>query len=127
MIGIEQQADGKVRFGNFTFDQDVSRNELASAIIMHEYPLSMVDRVGFKKFVTSLQPLFKMVSRNTIKEDILKIYNMEKSMLMGMFEKLKSQIVITTDMWTSNQNKGYMSITARFINDSWELQSWVLR
>ncbi|XP_070014146.1 uncharacterized protein LOC142175979 [Nicotiana tabacum] len=36
------------------FDQDVSRRELAHAIILHEYPLSIVDHVGFRKFVASL-------------------------------------------------------------------------
>ncbi|KAK6290115.1 hypothetical protein POUND7_001656 [Theobroma cacao] len=34
-----------------------------------------------KKFVVGLQPLFKMVSPNTIKEDIHKIYCSKKSML----------------------------------------------
>ncbi|XP_060177832.1 zinc finger BED domain-containing protein DAYSLEEPER-like [Lycium barbarum] len=57
------------------FDQDVSRKELAHAIILHEYPPSIVDHVGFRKFVASLQPLFKMVSRNTIKNDILRIFD----------------------------------------------------
>ncbi|KAF7811830.1 zinc finger BED domain-containing protein RICESLEEPER 2-like [Senna tora] len=32
------------------------------------------------------------------------------------------------DMWTSsNQNKGYMSITAHFIDDNWQLQSRLVR
>jgi len=53
------------------FDQDVSRKQLAHAIILHEYPLSIVDHVGFRNFVASLQPMFKMVSRNTINNDIL--------------------------------------------------------
>ncbi|KAF7812050.1 zinc finger BED domain-containing protein RICESLEEPER 2-like [Senna tora] len=39
-----------------------------------------------------------------------------------------SRIAITTDMWTSsNQNKGYMSITAHFIDDNWQLQSRLVR
>ncbi|KAF7812880.1 zinc finger BED domain-containing protein RICESLEEPER 2-like [Senna tora] len=39
-----------------------------------------------------------------------------------------SRIAITTDMWTSsNQNKGYMSITTHFIDDNWQLQSRLVR
>ena len=122
-----RKSDGKFQFGNFTFDQDVSRHELASAIILHEYPISIVDHVGFRKFISTLQPLFKMVCRNTIKDDVMKIYNLEKDKLQKVLQKLKSRIAIITDMWTSNQRKGYMSITAHFLDDSWILQSRILR
>ncbi|OMO58912.1 putative Zinc finger, BED-type [Corchorus capsularis] len=125
-LSLTTNNDGKVRFGNFTFDQEVSRKELASSIIMHEYPLSMVDHIGFRKFVSSLQPLFKMVSRNTIKDDVLRIYGSEKERMQIVFDKLKSRIAITTDLWTSNQKKGYMSITAHYIDELWVLQSRVL-
>ncbi|KAH0725531.1 hypothetical protein KY284_001396 [Solanum tuberosum] len=110
------------------FDQDVSRRELAPAIILHEYPLSIVDHVGLGKFVASLQYLFKMVSRNTIKNDILKIFDNLKSKTCKLLETLTYRIAITTDMWTSDNNKkGFMAITTHFIDDSWRLQSHILR
>ncbi|KAH7863024.1 hypothetical protein Vadar_012322 [Vaccinium darrowii] len=34
---------------SYSYDQDTARKELASAIIMHEYLLSIVDHVGFKR------------------------------------------------------------------------------
>lgn len=37
----------------------------------------MVGHVGFRNFMSVVQPLFKVVSRNTIKSDILKIYDYE--------------------------------------------------
>ena len=46
---------------------------------------------------------------------------------MDLLDNNKSRIVITTGMWTSNQKKGYMVITAHFIDDAWILQSRVLR
>ena len=33
----------------YHFNQNVSRNELACMIILHEYPLSIVDHIGFRK------------------------------------------------------------------------------
>ena len=108
-----------IMVGNYAFNQEVARKELAAMIILHEYPLSMVERIGFRRFTSSLQPLFRLVTRNTIKNDILKIYECEKTKTMTMVAKLQSRIAITTDMWTSsNQNKGYMTIIAHFINDS---------
>jgi hypothetical protein len=97
-------------------------------IILHEYPLSIVYHIGFKNFCASLQPLFKVVSRNTIKRDIMKLYGAEKDLAMKMFLKNQSRIAITIDMWTaSNQNKGYMAVTTHYIDDSWSLQNQLIR
>jgi hypothetical protein len=52
----------------YVSDQQVARKELALMICVHEDPLSMVDHIGFRKFCAALQPLFKAVSRNTIKK-----------------------------------------------------------
>ena len=73
-LEVERRGCGTVQIGGFTFDQNISREKLARAIILHGYSLSIVDHVAFKDFASSLQPLFKMVSRNTIKDDIMKIY-----------------------------------------------------
>ena len=54
-----------------------------------------------------------MVSHNTIKDDIMKIYEVEKGKMSSYLEKLETRIAITTDMWTSNQKKGYMAITVK--------------
>ncbi|KAH7861139.1 hypothetical protein Vadar_022076 [Vaccinium darrowii] len=54
---------------SYSYDQDTARKELASAIIMHEYPLSIMEHVGFK-YSFALQPAFKVPCRNTIKSDI---------------------------------------------------------
>ena len=111
----------------FTFDQDISREKLARAIILHEYPLSIVDHAGFRDFASSLQPLFKMVSRNTIKDDIMKIYEFEKGKMSSYLEKLETRMAITTDMWTSNKKKGYMAITVHYIDESWLLHHHIVR
>ena len=66
-------------------------------IVLHKYPLTMVDHVGFRKYSNTLQPLFKMVSRNTIKNDILKIYDYEKSKTMDLLGNNRSRIAITTE------------------------------
>ncbi|KAH7663286.1 Ribonuclease H-like protein [Dioscorea alata] len=127
---VQQQwkADGKMCVSNYTFDQESSRKDLASMIITHEYPISMVEHHGFKKYSANLQPLFKIPSRNTIKKDIMKMYANEKSKIIDLLKKNLSKVAITTDMWTaSNQKKGFMAITGHFIDNNWNLQSLVLR
>ena len=74
----QNKVDSMAGVNTYHFDQYVSRNELAFMIILHEYPLSIVDHIGFRKYSTSLQPLFRTVSMNTIKKDILSIYEKER-------------------------------------------------
>ncbi|KAK9750191.1 hypothetical protein RND81_02G179500 [Saponaria officinalis] len=110
------------------FNQEFSRNKLVIMVIIHEYPLSIFDHFGFKDFVKSLNPLFKMISRNTLRNDILKIYKDEKLSLKRLLEYNDSRIAVTTDMWTaSNQKKGYMVVTSHFIDQNWVLRNRTLR
>ena len=61
------QADGKVNVETYTFDQDTAREELGNMIVLHDYPLSIVDHAGFRRFIGALQPLFHLHTRNTIR------------------------------------------------------------
>ena len=98
------------------------RNNLARMVILHEYPLSMVDHIEFREFVSSLNPLFKLISGNTLESDILKIYDNERKKVLKTTNKNRSRMAITTGMWTSsNKNRGFMVITAYFIDHTWML------
>ncbi|KAL6222438.1 hypothetical protein ACLB2K_005830 [Fragaria x ananassa] len=79
-----------------------AKTELANMIIMHEYPLSMVEHLGFKRYSKALQPSFKVPCRNTIKKEIMKIFEFEKEKTMKLIQMNASRIAITTDMWTAN-------------------------
>ena len=81
---------------NYTFDPEQSRKNLANMIIVHEYPLSMVKHLEFKIYSSGLQPFFKISSRNTINNDIMKIYEYEKANIMGYLGRIGSRIVLTT-------------------------------
>lgn len=61
--------DGSITLENYKFNQENSRKELVNMIVLHEHSLSIVDQQGFRIFVSSLNPLFKMMSRNTLKSD----------------------------------------------------------
>lgn len=66
----------------YNFDGKRSRKDLAEMVIVREYPLVLVEHRGFRKFVGGLQPYFKVPSRNTLKNDIMKIYDFEKQNTM---------------------------------------------
>ena len=96
-------------------------------IVMREYPLSIVDHIGLRMYASIIQPLFVFPSHNEIRKDILQLYEEEKLKLTKALDQNESRVAITTDMWTSNQNKGYMVVMAYYIGSSLNLQSCVLR
>ena len=100
LIRQQNKVDGMMDLNAYQFDQIIVRNNLARMVIFHECPLSIVDHIGFRELVKSLQPLFKLISRNTLKSDILKIYDNEREKALKMTDKNGSRMTITTDMWT---------------------------
>ncbi|CAI8592281.1 unnamed protein product [Vicia faba] len=58
---------GKQESSTGVYDAENSKKELAHAIILHEYSLSIMGHIGFRKCTTSLQPTFQVPCRNTIK------------------------------------------------------------
>ncbi|KAK3224750.1 hypothetical protein Dsin_004612 [Dipteronia sinensis] len=113
---------------SYAFDQNVVKQKLAHMILMHEYPLSMVEHEAFREYSIALQPTFKSVSRNSIKKEILQIYDVEKMKTISILDANNCRIALTTDLWTaSSQRKGYMAVTTHFIDESWCLQSRILR
>ncbi|KAG8379185.1 hypothetical protein BUALT_Bualt07G0062000 [Buddleja alternifolia] len=124
LIKASKKVSGAEELTTHTFSQEYTRSELARMVILHDYPLSIVEHVGFRRYSASLQPSFTMISRNTLKNDIFSIYNDEKIKFYKSLDELKCRVAITTDMWTaSNNKKGFMAITAHFIDDSWRLQT----
>lgn len=86
---------GKQELG---YDVENARKELVKAIIMHEYPLSIVDHVGFKRYSAALRPSFQVPSKSTIKKEIFKLYDFERSMTLKFLRSLKGRVAITTNM-----------------------------
>ncbi|KAL5789667.1 hypothetical protein ACOSQ2_004555 [Xanthoceras sorbifolium] len=73
------------------------------------------------------QPRYEVMSRNTLKSEIFKLYNIEKDKTLKLLENIESKVAITTDMWTSSTKVGYMVVTMHFIDKSWVLHSRIMR
>ncbi|KAK2642295.1 hypothetical protein Ddye_024058 [Dipteronia dyeriana] len=58
----------------------------------------------------------------------MSMYDEEKARSLSMLGKILGRIAVTSDLWTaSNQKRGYMIVTSHFIDESWQLQSRILR
>lgn len=78
LLAAETNDSGTTSIGNFKFDQERSRMDFAKMIIKHNYSFSMAEHEYFDIFVNHLQPSFKLVCRNAVKSDILKLHKKEK-------------------------------------------------
>ncbi|CAN1791438.1 Putative AC9 transposase [Linum perenne] len=102
-----------------TYNPEVSRKQLGLAIVMHEYPLSIVERYYTRNFLIDLQPQFRVSGRNTIKKEILNTYEVERVKVSKNMNDNIGRITITADMWTaSNQKKGYMYVTTHYVDNN---------
>nr|KAK1388773.1 zinc finger BED domain-containing protein RICESLEEPER 1-like [Heracleum sosnowskyi] len=108
------------------FDQKRSRFDLARMIILHGYPLQMVEDVGFKIFVRNLQPLFELVTFDGVEGDCMQIYHKEKQKVSDLLDKLPGKISLSADMWTGKGDAKYLCLTAHCIDDEWQLKKKIL-
>jgi hypothetical protein len=62
------------------------------------------------------------------RKHIIDQYELEKKKAIEYMAGIKSRVAITSDMWTSdNQKRGYMVVTTHFINESWSLRNIIMR
>ncbi|XP_075486987.1 zinc finger BED domain-containing protein RICESLEEPER 1-like [Primulina tabacum] len=117
---------GNLSMGSVNVDQRKSQTDLARMIIMHGYPLGMVEDIGFKIFVGNLQPLFDLVTVDRVQADCMEIYRKEKERVYVELDKLPGKVSLSAERWIYNGNTEYLSLIAHFIDDSWELKNKVL-
>ncbi|KAL4120989.1 hypothetical protein QTP88_013580 [Uroleucon formosanum] len=88
-------------------------------MIVSDYqPLSIVENVGFLEYTKKLQPLYSVPSRKLLTTKFLpQEYNVISSKLKLILENV-NDLSITTDMWTSDCNKSYLTVTCHFIHNN---------
>ncbi|XP_042007772.1 zinc finger BED domain-containing protein RICESLEEPER 1-like isoform X1 [Salvia splendens] len=112
--------------GSLNLDQRRSQLDLTRMIIMHGYPLGMVEDLGFKTFVQNLQPLFDFVTVNGIEADCIELYKREKQRVYEELDKLPGKVSLSADRLATNRGSDYLCLIAHYIDDSWEVKKKIL-
>ncbi|KAK9055110.1 hypothetical protein SSX86_026191 [Deinandra increscens subsp. villosa] len=108
------------------FDSDRCRQEIAQMIILHDYPLHIVEHPGFVAFVRSLQPNFNMASFSTVQGDCIATYLREKQSVQNLIDGMPGRICLTLDLWTSCQTTGYVFVMGQFVDNEWKIHRKLL-
>uniref|UniRef100_A0A803NE93 hAT-like transposase RNase-H fold domain-containing protein n=1 Tax=Chenopodium quinoa TaxID=63459 RepID=A0A803NE93_CHEQI len=109
-----------------TIDYDIVREMLSIAVVKHDLPFQFAEYSAVRKLINYINPDVKLVSRNTLKADVLKMFKREKDKLKEELSVVKGRISLTSDCWTSITTDGYMSLTAHFVDNQWNLQKKIL-
>ncbi len=97
---------------------------LALACAVDLRPISMVEVRGFRNFCNLLNPSYSVPCSTTVTKQLMLIYDEIKK---DVLEHMKDATVsFTTDLWTSIGTRGYITVTAHYINNCWKLHTKVL-
>ncbi|KAJ1270298.1 hypothetical protein BS78_06G043100 [Paspalum vaginatum] len=107
------------------YEHDHTRQLIAKMIIVHEYPFRMVEHTWFNVLMNWLNPHYEFIGSKGIRKECMNVYESEKEILNKSLRDVDS-ISLTSDLWTSNQNIGYMCLVAHYIDPNWVMQCRVL-
>jgi hypothetical protein len=91
------------------------------------HPFSLVENPQFQLFIKKLNSRYIAPCRQILKENFILEFDERRKNLMDEILQIKSKVSLTTDIWTSDITKEcYLGITIHFINDNWEMKSFLL-
>ncbi|KAI8574511.1 hypothetical protein RHMOL_Rhmol01G0360200 [Rhododendron molle] len=111
---------------NFVYSKEKMRHGLALYVTAAEQPFTFGDDIRFEYFVQNyLNPSFAKVSRNSTRSDTKKAHSEVKKDLISKLATVGA-IGFTSDMWSGINNRGYICVTAHYIDSSWTLQKKII-
>lgn len=103
---------------NFVFKGGSKSGEITNALVYYitkdNQPFSTVENCGFKHFMKVICPLYKVPSRNTMKNKIDEKYKYLANKFKEKLNQTKN-FTLTTDIWSDLSMKSYLGVTIHFL------------
>ena len=87
-------------------------------------PTSIAEGAGFRHYSRALNSEYMVPTQKTVTKYLTLLYKETNDVLMA--ELMGKDVALTTDMWTSVGQKGYITVTAHHLTPEWEMKSNVL-
>uniref|UniRef100_A0A803L9F1 BED-type domain-containing protein n=1 Tax=Chenopodium quinoa TaxID=63459 RepID=A0A803L9F1_CHEQI len=87
---IDSSSSGSMMNRVPTIDYDIVREMLSIAVVKHDLPFQFAEYSAVRKLINYINPDVKLVSRNTLKADVLKMFKREK-------DKLKEELSVVKE------------------------------
>ena len=113
---------------NWDYKSDVARSELCCLIARLDLSLGIGETEAWEDYIVHAHnPRFVKVSRQTTTRDLSKLFTERRNMLKNSVLSAASSVALTSDIWSGNAKKDYISVVAHFMSVNWELQKKVIR
>ncbi|XP_070408816.1 E3 SUMO-protein ligase ZBED1-like [Nothobranchius furzeri] len=90
-------------------------------------PYSVVENPGFKHMLKTLEPRYKVPARSHFAEQVIPaLYDETKAKILTSMSKA-NLVAITCDSWTSVATESYITVTAHYMSEDWQIISLVLQ
>ncbi|KAL2930729.1 putative AC transposase [Bienertia sinuspersici] len=116
----------KVKYKATSTYGTANAKKVHSSIMYHSYALSIVEHVKLREMLSYLQPKVRHVTRNTILRYCLLEHKRLKSFLRECLSELNSRVCFTCDCWSACTSQGFLTLTAHFVDNNWNLKSRIL-
>ena len=117
------QTDSSGGLWVFHYDLNNARYQLIKSIIVRQLPFILAEDRAFERYHRSaFVPSWQKISRITARNDAIKTFLKEKESLKQVFKNIPGKVALTSDLWTSKQNLGYIAITSHYIDSDWVMQ-----
>lgn len=101
-------------------------SQLSRWIVSGFIPLSVTEDKEFVRLLHLFDASFNVPSRRTTTKRIHQMLDERSIQIKSILATHASNISITTDAWSSRIFKGYIAVTAHWIDDTWSLRSILL-
>ena len=88
-------------------------------------PVAVVEGVGFRNLVATLDPAYQIPSRKSVMEVLHRMYDEVRSQVEAELSQVK-HVSFTADFWTSVATDSFLGISVHFVRE-WKLRSYILQ
>lgn len=98
------------------YDMPLSRFQLAMWFACSARPYAMVDDPKFTDFVSSLNHLATLPSRQTISRNVIHIHSLAKVELTAMLAKVQGRFHVVVDGWTLPNTISFLGVVVQYVD-----------
>jgi hypothetical protein len=102
----------------FQFNSDTSHQLFLQFIVANNHSFSLGEEHAFRLFVASLQPLYRPLSRISVKDKLMTTFIDARAKVTATLQEAK--VALTTDLWTSPNKLAFMGITASYLTKAFK-------
>jgi hypothetical protein len=109
-----------------SIDQEKRDEAVINWIICDLQSISVVENEEWRKMISVFDTRYRFHNRTTIHDYIMLKFEEQKVKVKATIQQISRKVSLTSDMWTANNNKAFLSLTIHYIDNDWKLKGFLL-